>query len=126
MKAPWQIADDASGTRAARWPPSGCATRTRRGSLPRRPPAPGRTDVTTEDDATLARALEELELLALFGHELTHHWLLSLDERRYLIADRLLNAMAADVTATPMKANSVMVVGRPLSWPSTCARWSFA
>ena len=28
----------------------------------------------------------------------------------------------ADVTATPMNANSVMVVGRPRNWPQTCAR----
>ncbi len=29
----------------------------------------------------------------------------------------------AEVTATPMKANSVIVVGRPRNCPHTCARW---
>ena len=32
----------------------------------------------------------------------------------------------AEVTATPMNENSVIVVGRPRSWPHTCAFWSRA
>src|ERR1019366_6593741 len=29
----------------------------------------------------------------------------------------------AEVTATPMKEYSVMVVGKPNTWPRTCERW---
>src|ERR1700741_3101378 len=32
----------------------------------------------------------------------------------------------ADVTATPMNANRVIVVGRPSAWPSAWSRWLFA
>ena len=32
----------------------------------------------------------------------------------------------AEVTATPMKANRVIVGGSPRNWPRTCACWSFA
>ena len=31
--------------------------------------------------------------------------------------------IVALVTATPMNANSVIVVGSPIAWPSTCERW---
>ena len=31
--------------------------------------------------------------------------------------------IVALVTATPMNANAVIVVGRPSAWPSTCERW---
>ena len=34
--------------------------------------------------------------------------------------------VVALVTATPMNANSVMVVGNPIAWPSTWSRWLFA
>ena len=34
--------------------------------------------------------------------------------------------IVALVTATPMNANAVIVVGRPSAWPSTCERWLFA
>ena len=31
--------------------------------------------------------------------------------------------MVALVTATPMKANSVIVARSPSAWPSACERW---
>ena len=31
--------------------------------------------------------------------------------------------IVALVTATPMNANAVIVVGRPSAWPSACDRW---
>ena len=34
--------------------------------------------------------------------------------------------MVALVTATPRKANNVMVLGRPDNWPTTWARWLLA
>ena len=34
--------------------------------------------------------------------------------------------IVALVTATPMNANAVIVVGRPRAWPSICDRWFFA
>ena len=34
--------------------------------------------------------------------------------------------IVALVTATPMKANAVIVGGSPSAWPSTCDRWLFA
>jgi hypothetical protein len=34
--------------------------------------------------------------------------------------------MVALVTATPMNANAVMVVGRPRAWPVAWERWLFA
>ena len=34
--------------------------------------------------------------------------------------------MVALVTATPIKANRAIVVGRPAACPTTCARWLFA
>ena len=29
----------------------------------------------------------------------------------------------ADVVRTPTSGKSVMVVGRPIAWPSACSRW---
>jgi hypothetical protein len=34
--------------------------------------------------------------------------------------------IVALVTATPMNANAVIVVGRPSAWPSACDRWLWA
>ena len=31
--------------------------------------------------------------------------------------------IVALVTATPMKANAVIVVGSPSAWPTACERW---
>lgn len=44
--------------------------------------------------------LEESELVALFAHELAHHVLYLVDGGRYLVADRMLNAIAADPRAS--------------------------
>jgi hypothetical protein len=50
-----------------------------------------------------------------------------LAERARRVPDGLaVDLMVALVTATPMNANRVIVVGRPMAWPRTWSRWDFA
>jgi len=44
--------------------------------------------------------LTESELQALFGHEIAHHWLFSIDEGAYLVVEQVLSAMLGDRQAT--------------------------
>ncbi len=46
--------------------------------------------------------LSEPELLALFGHEVAHHCLFSIDQGAYLIAEQVLAAMLGDRDASPV------------------------
>jgi hypothetical protein len=44
--------------------------------------------------------LAEAELIALFGHEIAHHWLFSIEDGAYLIVEQVLAAMVGDRAAS--------------------------
>jgi hypothetical protein len=44
--------------------------------------------------------LTEAELIALFGHEIAHHWLFSIEDGAYLIVEQVLAAMLGDRAAS--------------------------
>jgi hypothetical protein len=45
--------------------------------------------------------LSDAELIALFGHEIAHHLLLSLEDGAYLVAEQVLTAMLGDRASSP-------------------------
>lgn len=62
--------------------------------------------VTVVFGGPLLELLDDDELAAVFGHELAHHVLWSLAGAQYLVADRLLDTLAADATSPPAYAET--------------------
>jgi hypothetical protein len=62
--------------------------------------------VTVVFGGPLLELVDDDELAAVFGHELAHHVLWSLAGAQYLIADRLLDTLAADATSPPAYAET--------------------
>ena len=69
---------------------------------------PGEIHVVFEGD--LLQALDPPELRALLGHELAHYLLWSADGQRYLVADRIVQAMATDPRAEPSHVESARLL----------------
>ena len=72
-----------------------------------------RQEVVVTLSGDLLERLTDPELAALFGHELAHHRLWTLDGGRFGTADRMLNALAADART-------------PEPFLETARRWSLA
>ncbi len=72
-----------------------------------------RSEAVVTLSGDLLDRLTDPELTALFGHELAHHRLWSLDGGRYGIADRMLDALALDAST-------------PEAFLETARRWNLA
>ena len=62
--------------------------------------------VTVVFGGPLLDLVDDDELAAVFGHELAHHVLWSLAGAQYLVADRLLDTLAADASSPPAYAET--------------------
>ncbi len=69
---------------------------------------PGEAHIVFE--GSLLQSLDPLELQALLGHELAHYRLWSEEQQRYLVTDRIIQAMAGDARAEASHVESARLL----------------